>query len=243
VRFELAQIATGLPFAASIAAAATGGALRAGRRRAALNEALHELRRPLQALALAPLTENGGWRGFDSSLLMVAVALERLEDEVNGKPASLRLAPLWVRPVIDAAAGRWRRRAVLAGGSLRVRWQAREPVLRGDGDAISRVLDNLITNALEHGGPHVLLEIGEGERCLRIAVRDSGRASRPSSCRESAAEPVARLCRRRRRGQGLRIVRRIAAAHGGEFRFGCSERGGEAVLELPLRGDGLERAA
>ena len=50
---ELAEIVAGWPLAATMAAVATAQGLRAGRRRGALNEALHELRRPLQAIALA----------------------------------------------------------------------------------------------------------------------------------------------------------------------------------------------
>jgi len=41
---------------------------------------------------------------------------------------------------------------------------------------------------------------------------------------------------RRRRGHGLRVVRRVATAHGGEFQLRSSGRGTEAVLELPLAG-------
>jgi nitrogen fixation/metabolism regulation signal transduction histidine kinase len=76
---------------------------------------------------------------------------------------------------------------------------------------------------------------------LRIVVADSGRASRPQSRRESPAELIARLSGRRRHGHGLRVVRRIAAAHGGDFELRCSERAAEAVLELPLFG-GEDRA-
>ena len=43
----------GVPFGLSLAFAVAGERFRSTRRRAALNEALHELRRPLQALSLA----------------------------------------------------------------------------------------------------------------------------------------------------------------------------------------------
>ena len=60
---ELAEIAAGLPLAASFALAGGINTLREGRRRAALNEAMHELRRPLQALSLALLTDPAGRAG------------------------------------------------------------------------------------------------------------------------------------------------------------------------------------
>ena len=50
---ELAQILVGWPLALSMAATVAAQGLHAGKRRTALNEALHELRRPLQAVALA----------------------------------------------------------------------------------------------------------------------------------------------------------------------------------------------
>jgi len=45
-----------------------------------------------------------------------------------------------------------------------------------------------------------------------------------------------RLAGRRRHGHGLRIVRRVAARHGGSFRLRRSPSGTEACLELPLSG-------
>ncbi|MGC1852531.1 MAG: hypothetical protein WA687_08850, partial [Solirubrobacterales bacterium] len=49
---ELVEIVVSWPVAATMAAVVAAQGLRAGRRRSALNEALHELRRPLQAIAL-----------------------------------------------------------------------------------------------------------------------------------------------------------------------------------------------
>src|SRR5690606_9529257 len=54
---DLDRLATAVPVAAAVA---TATALRRGRRRAAVNEALHELRRPLQALALGGGEAAGG---------------------------------------------------------------------------------------------------------------------------------------------------------------------------------------
>ena len=97
---DLAGIASGWPLAASMAVALTAQGLRAGRRRSALNEALHELRRPLQAIALAaPGMAGFGPVGSEGSVRLAAAALERLDREINGGPveavrAAVRFQPL-----------------------------------------------------------------------------------------------------------------------------------------------------
>jgi signal transduction histidine kinase len=239
IPLALAEIAAGWPLAASLALATAGG-LRAGRRRTALNEALHEVRRPLQALALGPA--NGGVEpGIASAVQMASAALERLDREINGAAEPASPATFGAMPLCEAAVARWGSRAALAGGSLRLCRRAGDPVLRGDRCALAQALDNLIVNAIEHGGPRVVVEAGPAGDRLRIAVRDSGRASRPPSRRETPSELIARLSGRRRRGHGLRLVRRIAAAHGGEFALRCADSGTTAVLVLPLLGEGETR--
>lgn len=68
----LAEFVAGWPVAASLAVAVVAQGLRAGRHRTALNEALHELRRPLQAIALAagpPGAAPGGVEGDRKSVV------------------------------------------------------------------------------------------------------------------------------------------------------------------------------
>jgi signal transduction histidine kinase len=229
-----AEILAGWPLAASFAAAVTAQGLRA-RRRSALNEALHELRRPLQALALAGGREAPPSAVVESSVRLATVALERLEREVNGGGAlGGRREQLRVRPLLEAAVARWQARAQLGGGSLRLGWWAGTAIVAGDGAGLSQAVDNLIVNAIEHGGPAVTVEARRSGERLRIVVADSGAASRPPSRRGAPAETIARLSGRRRRGHGLAVVRRVAAAHGGRFALRRSDCGSLAVLELPL---------
>jgi signal transduction histidine kinase len=209
-----------------------------------LNEALHELRRPLQALALASRGEPASPGVVASSVQLATAALERLEREVNGGgrlPESRD--EVRVRPLLEAAVGRWRGRATVAGGSLRLGWWAGEAFVSGDGVALSQALDNLIVNAIEHGGPAVTVEARRDGKRLRIVVADSGRASRPDSRRGTPAEVIARLSGMRRRGHGLAVVRRVAAAHRGHFALQRSDCGSLAVLELPLANRSAELAA
>jgi signal transduction histidine kinase len=232
---ELAEIVAAWPLGASLAAAVGVQGLRTGRRRTALNEALHELRRPLQALALvSPGTVRAEPAAIQGSVQMAAVALERLEREINGETVASLCETMPARPLIDSTVRRWQARAALAGGSLSLRWQGSEATIEADRCAVAQALDNLVVNAIEHGGPEIVVEARTGPGCLRVAVIDSGRWARPESRRESPTELIARLSGRRLHGHGLRVVRRTVAAHGGRFKLRASARGTEAIVELPL---------
>ena len=232
---DLAQVVAGWPLGVSLAAALAAQGVQAGRRRNALNEALHELRRPLQTLALAPAGAATS-SAIEGSVQMVATALERLEREINGDaPAPARgLVP--VQPLLAAAVGRWRGRAALAGGSLDLGGVG--GAVEGDRCELAQAVDNLIVNAIEHGGPQIRVYARERRDRLRIVVADSGRGSRSPGRQESPAELIARLLGRSRRGHGLRVVQRTVAAHAGDFRLRCCEQGTEAAIELPLAGRG-----
>lgn len=236
-------------------------AVRDGRRRTLLNERLHELRRPLQALALmaseagaagpesgvrrdrSPWPE-GRTRPEDGPLEMAVAALARLEREINGEGEPAAPAALAVRPLIEAARRRWQRQAELGGATIEVRWDAGEAAIEGDRIDLAEALDNLLANALTHGGPRIELtaDLVGGRICL--AVVDSGRGAdrrareRAASVRAREARrrrgPFGRLSGRARHGHGLRLVRRTAIAHGGTFALLRGEHGTSAVLELPL---------
>jgi signal transduction histidine kinase len=243
MKAELTQLIASWPLGASLAAAVAVRGLWAGRRRTALNEALHELRRPLQALALSAPSPQAAPAAIQGSVQMAATALERLEREINGEPLASIRAPLAARPLLEAAVGRWRPRAAIAGDSLSLRWRAGEPMVVGNRCELGQALDNLIVNAIEHGGSEVVVEARIQGGRLRIAVIDRGFEPHSEAGRKDGDGLIARLTGRRRHGHGLRVVRRIATGHGGAFRLRCSERETEAALELPLSGEGWSRAA
>jgi signal transduction histidine kinase len=230
---ELVQIA-GWPLVLSMAAAVAAQNLRAGRRRSALNEALHELRRPLQAVALAVGPRPGGPAAVEEPIELAAAALERLDREINGGPLAPAIGPVDAAALASSAVARWQGRVRLAEGSLELRWNAGAALIRGDRSARGQALDNLIVNAIEHGGPTIVVAGRIREGRLRIAVVDSGRATRPRSRRNTPAQVLAVLSGRHHRGHGLSVVRRVAADHGGRFALRRGERGSLAVLELPL---------
>jgi signal transduction histidine kinase len=222
-----------------------GHSLRAGRRRTALNRALHELRRPLQALALASAPrpavagDGGGLGGAEDSVTLTAAALDRLDREINGDPRAPVWGPVDGHALLRSAVGRWQARARVSECSLELRWNAGRAIVSGDRFSLAQALDNLIVNAIEHGGSSIVVVGRLRHGRLRIAVADSGRATRPRARRESPTEVVARLTGKRRHGHGLAIVRRIASAHEGRFALRRSERGSLAALELPLADEGL----
>jgi signal transduction histidine kinase len=235
VKLELAQIASAWPLGASLAAALALQGVQAGRRRGALNEALHELRRPLQTLALATPAERPGQPSpIPGAVKMAATALERLEREVNGEAVTPVRVPTPVAPLLYSALARWQARALAAGASLSLPAAAGAATIDADPLEIARALDNLIANAIEHGGSEILLEASEGDRGLTLAVVDSGRGAGLGRRRRTLAAALARISGRGRRSHGLPIVRRIAIAHGGGFRLLATRRGTEAVIALPL---------
>lgn len=237
MRLELAQVVAAWPVGVSLAAAVLAQSLQAGRRRSALNEAVHELRRPLQTLALiGPAARGREASAIQGSVEMAADALARLEREINGEGRVERRGPVPARALLCSAVKRWQARAALAGGSLTLCGVDEEATIAGDEGELAQALDNLIVNAIEHGGPEIAVSTSAGGGRLRLSVVDSGRGSRPESRQESPAELIARLSGRSRRGHGLRVVRRTAAAHGGRFHLLRSADRTEAVLELPLVG-------
>jgi signal transduction histidine kinase len=221
-------------------------AVRDGRRRAVLNERLHELRRPLQALALMTPRVEGARTG-DGPVEMAAEALAALEREINGEREAGARTIVAVRPLLEAARRRWRGQAALSGAGLTLRWDAGEAVVEGDRMALAAAIDNLIANALEHGGRSIELAADLAGDRICLAVVDSGNgAGRRARERETALKgrdarrrrdvrgPFGKLTGRARHGHGLRLVRRTAANHGGVFALHRGELGTSAVLELPL---------
>ncbi len=210
------------PLALTFASLALVGRARRGRRRLELNRALHELRRPLQALALAD-------RSGDEPQLRAAIeALAILDREINGGAGEPARVLVDARALAREAVERWRRPVLELGRGIELRWYARPCPIECDPAAIARALDNLIANSLEHGsGPIVVEGTSRGAR-VRLHVTDGGPcvATAPGRPRRAGRDP--------RRGHGAALVAAVASRHGGRFASCRGPRGGSAVLELPL---------
>ncbi|MDX6583142.1 MAG: hypothetical protein QOI10_2326 [Solirubrobacterales bacterium] len=232
------SIAEGLvlacPPALTCATVVVADRARSRRRRELLNRALHELRRPLQALVLEA---SAGPPAPDRRRDQLAQALEAvagIDREVNGgQPPPLTIAD--GRALAADAVRRWRGPAALEGRSIEFAWHANGTRLRCDEAAVARALDNLIANSLEHGRGPIRIAGSERGGRLRLTVADGTAAGGQP---ETEPPPPPRIAHRHqagaRRGHGLRIVAEIAAEHGGRFATCAHANGASAVLELPL---------
>ena len=143
---------------------------------------------------------------------------------MNGGKVEFRRRPVDARALAVAARERWRVRAARAGRRIAVRWRCGDAVADVDPTRVSQALDNLIANALEHGGGQITLEgVRHGDR-LDLVVRDTGTTAIQRL--RDHADP--------RRGHGLRITRRLARLSGGELRVRGGGGGTVAALILPL---------
>ncbi len=203
-------------------AVAGGARIKSSRQRRTLNRALHELRRPLQALALAPgSSTDASQEAGPGPLELALVALEDLDVAINGTRPALSRRPVAAWPLVRGALDRWRGVAAMRERSLALEWEAGQAVVMADPARLAQALDNLLANAIEHGALRVVVRCSRVYGTLRISVT-------------SAAGPAARPNGDPRRGHGLAVVRSVAAAHLGRFSLHRSEREVTAMLELPL---------
>lgn len=221
------------------------GRTRKARTARTLNRALHELRRPLQVLALTSpggrsLSEaTGSDPGFRRVISGASLhdpveqairALAELDRAINGGPGSRTRSELVaVKLMADACVRRWLPRARLAGCELGLRWSGQDVLVRGDGLALAAALENLILNAIEHGGSGIEVSGSADARSVTVAVSDTGLSDR----RESSAnrpDPGDEG----RRGHGLEIATETIRAHGGKLDLDLGPDGSRATIVMPL---------
>jgi signal transduction histidine kinase len=212
---------------AAVAAIESARLVRNARRGLRINRALHELRRPLQSMALALSPEGGDLRSARACFEQARDALADLDAAVNGRtrtPARVRVA---LSELAVALEDRWR----LAG--VRVDPPGGGEVVDADPGRLGAALDNLVANALRHGHGPVRVRALTGPGVARFEVSDSGP-------RAAGAVPDPR------RGHGLRLAAGVAAGHGGVVVPPHRSPGGETIAALslptasPERPNGLE---
>ena len=196
---------------------------------------MHELRRPLQALTLlddgvpASSPPGAARRGL---LELASAALVELDGAVNGGSAPRPVREVSCRELVLASLERWQ--SVASDDGIRVYWDAGPALVEADPVGMAQAFDNLIANALEHGGPPLVVTGATVAGRLRVTVANGapGGANDFDFDRPSGA-----------RGQGTAIVSRIASAHRGRFALCRTGSGCVAALELPLAEGELARAA
>jgi signal transduction histidine kinase len=113
--------------------------------------------------------------------------------------------------------------------------------VRGDAEALLRVLTNLLDNATRHGRGRVALTTQRIDAVVRVDVCDDGPGFPPGDLAR-VFDPLFRADRSRAAatggsGLGLAIARRLARAHGGEVSATNDPGGGaRATVTLPVSG-------
>ncbi|YCK39154.1 sensor histidine kinase [Actinomadura sp. ATCC 39365] len=208
------------------------------RQRALVSDAAHELRSPLASIRLQLEValghpEGQDWRETAEGVLEDALRLSRLAedllalarlDERGGVPA--RDEPVNLDEVVRQVAERY--------GEARL--TACDPVVvRGDALDLSRVLTNLMDNAVRHTSSKVEVALtADGV----LTVTDDGPGI-PEQDRERVFNRFTRLDSGRSRdeggaGLGLAIVRETVRAHGGTVVLQDAAPGLRAVVRLPV---------
>lgn len=160
--------------------------------------------------------------------------LLELEAIEAGKGSPLASETVAIAPIVGHVVDTLRARADETGANISV--DVRDYSVRGDADAVERIVLNLVDNAVRHGGRNVQIAIHavrDRDR-VKLTVRDTGRGipveDRPRLFERFHRGAAARDPERRGSGLGLAIARELAVAMHGSLTLGD---GSTFVLELP----------
>jgi signal transduction histidine kinase len=180
-------------------------------------EAEHELRGPLQVIALAAETHarRPDARGFSAAdlsaeiarvriaLADLAVARSRRRSDAADEPVRLDRLVWRAATASDLVARR-------AGGGVHLDWSAGPVTVNANRGRLAQAFGNLLANAVEHGGGQVRVVGRRTKRGIRVEVRDSGR------------------------GHGLTIAAKAVRDSGGTLTAARAGSGIAVGIELPL---------
>jgi len=169
-------------------------------------EAEHELRGPLQAIALAAESGADMRPDLDRARMALAdLAAARSGSRADADAEAVRLDRLVWRAATasDLAARR-------VGGGVHLDWSAGPVTIRANRGRLAQALGNLLANAVEHGGGQVRVVGRRTTRGIRVEVRDSGR------------------------GHGLEIAAKAVRDSGGTLSAAKAETGTAVAIELPI---------
>lgn len=209
----------------------------------------HELNTPVAALRSAGENLRDGIIGdrdkvarYGESIVRESTRLGELVGQVlemAGMQARRRTAhaPVDVAVVIEDAVAQcdW----LVRGTPMRIETSVEDglPPISGDRNALTRAVQNLIANAVRHGGSGEWIGVraSRGNEHVRITVEDRGPGIDAGEAahlfepfyrgRNSATVPGA--------GLGLAIVREVAVAHGGSVEIERRRGGAAFTIELP----------
>jgi len=197
---------------------------------------VHEVRSPVAALSAIAGTLVDGELDADARRELVrlaslaCVAIERIV--ADAAVTSIHREPIdpvaLVRDVVTAARVR--------GVPIAFAPPHATPAVDADPARLRQALDNLITNAVIHGGPGVDVSVGlRADDALRIDVSDNGPGIARDDLERIFDTGVRLDPKRPGTGLGLALARSIAEGHGGALTVESDlGRGTVFTLTLPL---------
>jgi signal transduction histidine kinase len=213
----------------------------------------HDLRTPLTVIGgylealrdgtLKPTPERFRVMSEEVSLLQRLVEDLRTLSLADAGELKLMRTAHAPRDLLERAAAPFRESAEAAGVRLTVECSADLPDLWIDGERMTQVLGNLLTNALRHtpSGGSITLAAGALGTALELTVSDTGSGITPDDLprvfdRFYRAD-TARQTDSGESGLGLAIARSIVEAHGGTVRAESTlGQGTLMIISLPLIG-------
>jgi signal transduction histidine kinase len=214
------------------------------RQRDLVSDTAHELRSPIASIraqleVALDHPEGLDWPEMARDVHADTLRLARLTEDLlllaRLDERQLRRKPVDLAVVCESVAARY------ATARVPVTAETAGPcVVAGDADALSRVLVNLLDNAVRHAASRVCVSTRADGGWAVLTVADDGPGI-PAEDTERAFGRFSRLDNARSRagstegsGLGLAIVRSTAEAHGGSARLGDAGPGLRATVRLPL---------
>ena len=202
--------------------------------RTLLANASHELRSPLARLRMAiDLYERSPEERMKQEILQSLTELDSLVEEILLASRLDHVQKLDHAEPVDLLA-----LAAEEGARYGVEVTGASATLSGDRKLLTRLVRNLMQNALRHGAPPVTAEVEKDGSSIRLRVSDHGRGI-PDAEQERVFEPFYRPAGRAESagswGLGLALVRQIATHHGATVRYEARPQGGACfVVEFPV---------
>jgi two-component system OmpR family sensor kinase len=216
-----------------------------------LHDVSHQMRSPLARLQAAIGLARQQPERFDAHLTRIEIEAVRMDALVE---ELLTLARLQARVGIEleediclsellaALVKDCDFEARASGGQVQLAADS-VPIVRGNSELLHRAIENVVRNAIKHGGAARTVAVAlscdpQGGRA-RVLVLDSGPGV-PEAQLEAIFDPfvssdTAGQSRSIGHGLGLTIARRIIAAHGGSVRATNRPEGGLKIeVELPV---------
>lgn len=198
----------------------------------------HDLKGPLSRMWLR--IEMIDDTQFQDGMRQDVQDMQRMIDQFIGfvrgaDPGSYQFAPMDLHGWLTEKVESWQS----AGRDVRLLMHVASPVpIQGDKTALGRLIDNLITNALNHGQEPVEISLSVSSATATIVVSDHGPGISESR-RAEALRPFSRLDDARTLtgsvGLGLALAELIAKAHKGKLELGTQAGGGLQVhIDVPL---------